>query len=30
MLTVIVSIALMLSTLLLAGRLPRGVLPWRD
>ena len=30
MFTVIVSIALMLSTLLLAGRLPRGVLPWRD
>ena len=30
MLTVIVSIALMLSTLLLAGRLPKGVLPWRD
>ena len=29
-LTVIVSIALMLSTLLLAGRLPKGVLPWRD
>jgi len=29
-LTVIVSIALMLSTLLLVGRLPRGVLPWRD
>ena len=30
MLTVVVSIALMLSTLLLAGRLPKGVLPWRD
>jgi iron(III) transport system permease protein len=30
MLTVAVSIALMLSTLLLAGRLPKGVLPWRD
>ncbi len=30
MLTVIVTIALMLSTLLLTGRLPRGVLPWRD
>jgi iron(III) transport system permease protein len=29
MLTVIVSVALMLSTLLLAGRLPKGVLPWR-
>jgi iron(III) transport system permease protein len=29
-LTVIVSVALMLSTLLLAGRLPHGVLPWRD
>jgi iron(III) transport system permease protein len=29
-LTVIVSIALMLSTLLLSGRLPSGVLPWRD
>ena len=29
-LTVIVSIALMLSTLLLAGRIPQGVLPWRD
>ena len=29
-LTVAVSIALMLSTLLLAGRLPTGVLPWRD
>ena len=29
-LTVIVSVALMLATLLLAGRLPRGVLPWRD
>jgi iron(III) transport system permease protein len=28
--TVSVSIALMLSTLLLAGRLPAGVLPWRD
>ena len=29
-LTVAVSIALMLSTLMLAGRLPSGVLPWRD
>jgi iron(III) transport system permease protein len=29
-LTVVMSIALMLSTLLVAGRLPRGVLPWRD
>ncbi|MEO5701959.1 MAG: iron ABC transporter permease [Casimicrobiaceae bacterium] len=29
-LTVLVSIALMLSTLLVAGRLPPGVLPWRD
>jgi iron(III) transport system permease protein len=29
-LTVVVSIALMLSTLLMAGRLPPGVLPWRD
>ncbi|MDQ6922808.1 MAG: iron ABC transporter permease [Pseudomonadota bacterium] len=29
-LTVLVSIALMLSTLLMAGRLPPGVLPWRD
>ena len=29
-LTVAVSVALMLSTLLLAGRLPQGVLPWRD
>jgi iron(III) transport system permease protein len=29
-LTVVVSIALMLSTLLMAGRLPAGVLPWRD
>jgi iron(III) transport system permease protein len=29
-LTVVVSVTLMLSTLLLAGRLPRGVLPWRD
>ena len=29
-LTVIVSVTLMLSTLLLASRLPRGVLPWRD
>ncbi len=28
--TASVSIALMLSTLLIAGRLPRGVLPWRD
>ena len=30
MLTVLVSVALMLSTLLFAGRLPQGVLPWRD
>ena len=30
MLTVVVSVTLMLSTLLLAGRLPKGVLPWRD
>ena len=29
-LTVIVSVALMLSTLLAAKRLPQGVLPWRD
>jgi iron(III) transport system permease protein len=29
-LTVIVSFGLMLSTLILARRLPRGVLPWRD
>lgn len=29
-LTVIVSVTLMLCTLLLAGRLPKGVLPWRD
>ena len=29
-LTVVVSIGLMLSTLLAAGRLPSGVLPWRD
>jgi iron(III) transport system permease protein len=29
-LTVLVSIGLMASTLLIAGRLPRGVLPWRD
>jgi iron(III) transport system permease protein len=29
-LTVIVSITLMLSTLLIAGRLPAGVIPWRD
>ncbi|HEV8259068.1 MAG TPA: iron ABC transporter permease [Casimicrobiaceae bacterium] len=29
-LTVIVSIALMLCTLPMAGRLPQGVLPWRD
>ena len=28
--TVIVSVALMLSTLLFASKLPRGVLPWRD
>jgi iron(III) transport system permease protein len=30
MLTVVVSVSLMLATLLVAGRLPRGVLPWRD
>jgi iron(III) transport system permease protein len=30
MLTVIVSVSLMLATLLVAGRLPRGVLPWQD
>jgi len=30
MLTVLVSIVLMLATLLLAGRLPPGVVPWRD
>ena len=30
MCTVVVSVALMLSTLLIAGRLPKGVLPWRD
>ena len=29
-LTVVVSVTLMLSTLLIAGRLPKGVLPWRD
>jgi len=29
-LTVLVSVALMLSTLLAAKRLPQGVLPWRD
>ena len=29
-LTVVVSVALMVSTLALAHRLPRGVLPWRD
>ena len=29
-LTVVVTVALMLSTLLMAGRLPPGVLPWRD
>jgi iron(III) transport system permease protein len=29
-LTVVVSIGLMLSTLFAAGRLPSGVLPWRD
>jgi iron(III) transport system permease protein len=29
-LTIVVSVTLMLSTLLLAGRLPPGVLPWRD
>jgi iron(III) transport system permease protein len=29
-LTVAVSVVLMLATLLLAGRLPPGVLPWRD
>ena len=30
MLTVVVSVSLMLATVLVAGRLPRGVLPWRD
>jgi len=30
MLTVAVSVALMVATLLLSGRLPKGVLPWRD
>ncbi|MEO8848875.1 MAG: ABC transporter permease subunit, partial [Casimicrobiaceae bacterium] len=30
MLTVIISVTLMLSTLLMAGRLQKGVLPWRD
>lgn len=30
MLTVVVSVGLMLATLLLAHRLPPGVLPWRD
>jgi len=30
MFTIAVSVALMLSTLLIAGRLPKGVLPWRD
>ena len=30
MLTVVVSVSLMLATMLVAGRLPRGVLPWRD
>jgi iron(III) transport system permease protein len=30
MLTIGVSVLLMLSTVLLVGRLPRGVLPWRD
>jgi iron(III) transport system permease protein len=30
MLTVVVSVTLMLATLLVAGRLPSGVLPWRD
>jgi iron(III) transport system permease protein len=29
-LTICVSVLLMLSTILLVGRLPRGVLPWRD
>ena len=29
-LTVMVSFGLMLATLALANRLPRGVLPWRD
>jgi hypothetical protein len=29
-LTIGVSVLLMLSTVLLVGRLPRGVLPWRD
>ncbi|HVO88404.1 MAG TPA: iron ABC transporter permease [Casimicrobiaceae bacterium] len=28
--TIVVSFGLMLSTLAMAGRLPRGVLPWRD
>jgi len=30
MFTVVMSVALMLCTLLLARRLPKGVLPWRD
>jgi len=30
MLTVVVSLALMLATLLFASRLPAGVVPWRD
>ena len=30
MFTVVMSVALMLSTLLLTRRLPKGVLPWRD
>ncbi len=30
MLTVVVSVALMLATLLVSTRLPRGVLPWQD
>jgi iron(III) transport system permease protein len=29
-LTVIVTLALMLATLLFARKLPQGVLPWRD
>jgi iron(III) transport system permease protein len=30
MLTVVVSVSLMLATLLMARRMPRGVLPWQD
>lgn len=30
MLTIVLSLALMLSTLLFAGRVSRGVIPWRD